>query len=107
MTVERKMTDEEITRLSAEAMGYEIVGFETKNGGIMARSKTHHLIWNPLNDDEHAMALIKQFPVTCIDALDNLIGWGPEKDEDNRELDLNTEVVMAVARMQLERATDK
>lgn len=55
------MDDLEITKACAVAMRYEVVGFETKNGGIMVRSKTHHLIWNPLDDDEQAMALAKQF----------------------------------------------
>jgi hypothetical protein len=124
------MTDLEMVKLCAEAMGWRhlgAVGIEPPKRGEPDPkgpwclsgandwwlSPDGHHVCGPccgvpadyLNDDAQAMALLKRFPVTCIDALDTLIGYGPQKDEDNRDLDMNREIVRAVAMAHAERAT--
>lgn len=64
------MTDLEITKLCAEAMGLEYHSAELANGQKVIfydPYDTHH--WNPLHDDAQAMALVKSH------TLD--ITWGP------------------------------
>ena len=52
------MTDLEITRLCAEAMGY---GYEqATNIGLIRLTDTGHY-FDPLHDDAQAMALVKRF----------------------------------------------
>jgi len=65
------VTDLEITRLCAEAMGYEIDYSETNGGGrgntgfdILGAAVLdwhNNVTFNPLHDDEQAMALVKRF----------------------------------------------
>lgn len=107
-----EMSDLEITRLCAEAMGYTIVSNDPNwtdgpvrtevahhPGTIMIRSsRVYPHTYLPLHDDAQMAALIKKFPVTCIDALDYLIPHGPERDEDYQHLDLNRAVAKGVAR---------
>lgn len=59
------MTDLEITRLCAEAMGYEDKSVGVSVGGIMVKHH-HHFIYDPLTDDAQAMALVKRFKLTPV-----------------------------------------
>src|SRR5690348_14421110 len=62
-----KMTDLEITRLCAEAMGYLVefaptelpIGIAMKGGGQASED-----LYDPLHDDAQAMALVKKVPMT-------------------------------------------
>lgn len=93
------MDDLEMTKLCAEAMGYEYkqgdsdIVWASCDAGFMGR-------YRPLVDDAQAMALLKRFPVTCVDALDNLVEWGPHTDSDRQGLDMNRCIVECVAKMQ-------
>ena len=68
------MNDLEITRLCAEAMGYtDISEIEFPNDPQRYVSamdqKFRGLLWNPLHDDAQAMALVKKFPIDCLNAM--------------------------------------
>ena len=66
------MTDLEITRLCAEAMGYVDKSVGESIGGIMVCGERFHFIWNPLEDDAQAMALVKKFNL--------LINWNTKTE---------------------------
>lgn len=77
------MTDLEITRLCAEAMGVDFgpelvaytVGQQINNEQIMANRIA---AYDPLHDDAQAMALVKRFGVTIIpvwDAHDGTVSY--------------------------------
>ena len=55
------MTDLELTRLCAEAMGLKIS--KVYDGGTIVLSSSHcfNHIYNPLHNDAQAMALVKKF----------------------------------------------
>ena len=55
------MTDLELTRLCAEAMGYEIVGHIKDSSCIEVGRKGNPVGFDPLHDDAQAMALAKKF----------------------------------------------
>ena len=73
------MTDLEITKLCAEAMGYEIVSLDPNDTGGPVRSDVAHFkgtivvrssrvmthVYCPLHDDAQAMALVKKFGIEC------------------------------------------
>ena len=73
------MTDLEITKLAAEAMGYirgagetgfprvQLVGKGFQF--IQAPSEGEYPPYDPLHDDAQALQLLKRFPERCIDAL--------------------------------------
>lgn len=62
------MTDQEITKLCAEAMGYRFVEhYGYPHGVSMTYMDEHdekHYYWRPLIDDLQAMALVKKFGLT-------------------------------------------
>ena len=59
------MTDPEITRLCAEAMGFLIVGETTPpSGGVWAMQEGGGKQYHPLHDDAQAMALVKKFELS-------------------------------------------
>ena len=75
------MTDLEMTRLCAEAMGYDEYSenvdaegrwyiYLERDAGIGTRT-----YW-PISDDEQAMALLKKFPLHTIDALVAHVPYG-------------------------------
>ena len=56
------MTDLEMTKLCAEAMGYTIAGSVDKAGAFCTADEgSSHILFNPLHDDAQAMALVKKF----------------------------------------------
>lgn len=89
------MTDLEITKLCAEAMGYRF-----KNSAGVWDLHDAGQNFNPLHDDEQAMELVKQFHI----AIGwNDPGWGAFGQHDKRwvnSLDLNRAICECVARMQ-------
>lgn len=99
------MTDLEITKLCAEAMGKTIIWndylklFQTGSG----TNNTHH--FDPLHDDAQAMALVKKFKIALgwnpgWSAFDQSKGkWVYAKDIDDRE-NLNFAICLCVADMQ-------
>lgn len=95
------MTDEEMTKRCAEAMGMsweaEQKRMADRDGKWLSGYETPR--YDPLVNDEQAMALVKRFPVHCIDALDNMIPHGPMEDADFRHLDINRVIVECVAKM--------
>jgi hypothetical protein len=97
------MSDLEITKACAMAMGYG--EFEWKTPGILTGSNipislpSGAIQYDPLTNDAQAMALLKRFPVTCVDALDNLVQWGPHTDADRQGLDMNRAICECVAKL--------
>lgn len=67
------MTDLELTKLCAEAMGYAIVedfhGFVPPVNGIQVEidkpGVERSIRYNPISDDAQAMALLKEFELFC------------------------------------------
>ena len=55
------MTDLEMTKLCAEAMGYKIVYPNDASLPIAIESELGAGLYNPLHDDAQAMALVKRF----------------------------------------------
>ncbi len=105
------MTDLEMTRLCAEALGYEFQGFggpvsnrPTEGENVLVFDAGVTIAWNPLTNDAQAMALVKKFGA--------FIQGGPVRWE--VELcdvtvvgqDLNRAIVECVAKMQMA-ATEK
>lgn len=109
------MTDLEMTKLCAEAMG--LSGHPVRDGMEMwtdagwAEHKDalvlHHTqwqYWNPLHDDAQAMALVKKLGL-WIDRDSESLVWGvqgsnPDEDFGTYNIDLNRAIVECVARMQ-------
>ena len=96
------MTDLEMTKLCAEAMGCELT---MENGKpqmvILFRGHlTNYCDYDPLHDDAQAMALVKKFHI----ALGwNKPGWAAFGQHDQRWIrgyDLNRAIVECVAKMQ-------
>jgi hypothetical protein len=99
------MTDLEMTKLSAEAMGREFFVHDSIPGywenGI-------RVLYDPLHDDAQAMELAKKFLLRMDTYSDGewLVdsGWGKVKAE-AQDRSLNRAIVECVAKMQAERAT--
>ena len=88
------MTDLEITRLCAAAMGYEDKSVGKSIGGIMVSNGVHHFIWKPLEYDEQAMALVKKFPLPCLEAMTYHVRY------DDPPHDLNRAICECAAKLQ-------
>ena len=87
------MTDLEITRLCAEAMGLKntpIMFTYTSTDGVEWRTG-----YNPLHDDAQAMALIKKFPLEIAAILNTEL-----MAAEYRKIDLNRAICECVANMQ-------
>ena len=92
------MTDLEITRACAEAMGYtkwsahfgEMPGFTKETG-----------VYDPLHDDAQAMALVKRFrlEVYCEPEHDNLWLCNEHHGEASMHVDLNRAICFCVSKM--------
>ena len=100
------MTDLEITRLCAQAMGYDFVASEkhvrTRATGSLL---PYDRYYDPLHDDAQAMALVKKFQLSVYWIADSEGGWsaawdfGPHVYADNS--DINRAICECVAKMQL------
>lgn len=116
------MTDLEMVRLCAQAMGYRIT--ETKDGryrvvanddGVMMIGDEPQILrrYNPLHDDAQAMALVKKFDLT-LRKMKSPKGWmvadfgwstcnGAHRGFS--KTDLNRAIVECVAKMQKAKVT--
>ena len=98
------MTDLEMTRLCAEALGYFPIA-----SAMQARGETEPKYWrygnreiamsayDPLHNDAQAMELVKRFPRDCFLAFGahcDEVGWEP------LGLSLNRAIVECVAKLQ-------
>ena len=96
------MTDLEITRLCAEAMG--IVTEIVNDGDVSVVWETSHGIYRPLHDDAQAMALVKNFHLTIDTFHDGTwivgSGWN-EPHTQEMSPDLNRAICECVAKMQV------
>lgn len=95
------MTDLEITKLCAEAMGYRIVYPDQIDLPLCVESSHGSSVYYPLHDDAQAMALVKIFKLFV--NWDNGTCWVmcAESDCDSDDhTDLNRAVCECVARMQ-------
>lgn len=100
------MTDLEMTKLCAQAMGLPID--EQTTATISYRDKWHISIgqsipgsaYGPLHDDAQAMALVKKFEISIrkIDP-DRWDAWIPLLPADGSNADLNRAIVECVAKM--------
>ena len=104
-----KMTDLEITRLCAEAMGYTICGAQEPSTVFYPHPNGSAVIcvYNPLHDDAPAMALVKKFHLHIGKTLrtpDDLRGkWivsNTDKWVSEPTSDLNRAICECVAKMQ-------
>lgn len=102
------MTDHEMTRLCAEAMGYKIVYPKDDSMPVCVESQRGAGLYNPLGDDSQALALVKKFEMQIWPdherRLGNakLLGWTAfiAKHGTASNLELNRAIVECVAKMQ-------
>lgn len=100
------MTDLEITRLCAEAMGFNVQSLSNMLGAQCAAMGVlkHDFLFNPLHDDAQAMSLVKKFRLT-IGPFDDEIFYASKShvlagiNADNR--DLNRAICECCAKMML------
>lgn len=95
------MTDLEMTKLCARAMGYRVLRVGSEPAYVVDDGKRQHA-FDPLNDDAKAMALVKRFGLTVVY---DLVGERPEWMVGKHEgmatgFDLNRAIVECVAKMQ-------
>ena len=99
------MTDLELTRLCAEAMGRDVKLREGKYYGVTL------VCYDPLHDDAQAMALVKKFGLSCwwyLSVDGRKAEWwrvdaAPPHDCTARNADLNRAICETVAKMELAR----
>ena len=102
------MTDIEITRLCAEAMGMGIGSLlaEYRGGPLVLRAipegKTYEVPYDPLHDDAQAMALVKKFCLLIQPPLQGVDSYWTVTDggEKASDMNLNRAICGAVAKMQ-------
>ena len=106
------MTDLEITKLCAEAMGLKLWCDSTEfdesnwkhdqNLWVDCGSRSSYGLYCPLRNDAQAMALMKRY-IDTYDALVNPIGYrvGASGGGFVKDKDLNRAICTAVAQMQL------
>jgi hypothetical protein len=111
MTTET-LTDLEMTRLSAEAMGLPLMPHMDGDERCFLQDPANQhsyypvRVYWPLENDAQAMALVKKFSL-CVDKVDGKWGaWERKTDSDGFSDELNRAIVECVAKMQAERATD-
>jgi len=98
------MTDLEITKLCAEAMGYTKWGCHL--GGLPGFTKETG-VYDPVHDDAQAMALVKRFALSIGGGPDGWECWFEEGQNDfggfwNKSDSLNRAICICVANMQAE-----
>ena len=108
--MEECMKDLEITKLCAEAMGYQTFSDqrdrELPKQGLMCLD-THYFLFDPLHDDAQAMALVKKMNLW----ISNPTGaswdcFGPSINDYGNGPDLNLAICECVAKMQLSRSRE-
>ena len=98
------MTDLEITRLCAEAMGLKTVQYVTGDGCLCTANEKlkKDFYFDPLHDDAQALALVKKFGL-AIDIMSvRKLGWcvWPSDDALIVNVDLNRAICECVARIE-------
>lgn len=98
------MTDLEMTRLCAEAMGFKLVYPDENSLPFAIESDLGSGLYDPLNDDVQAMALVKKFELDILIAAEGgrwLVGsWvGGHDIAGADDPDLNHAIVECVAKM--------
>ena len=104
------MTDIEITKLCAQAMGYTLDAYAK---GFRVRDQDNDVIYiigegwgrsqyNPLHDDAQAMALVKKFEIRISRTLRPAEGWFAEinNNQFGSSTDLNRAICECVAKME-------
>lgn len=108
---ELAMTDLELTRLCAEAMGWQRVAISTiARPGIGANppyvyGSSHgtsiDVVYDPLHDDKQAMALLKLWPHLCLPAMVSaMFDSCNDIGVNAKPVEFNRVIVEAVANMQ-------
>lgn len=98
---ERAMTDLELTRLCAEAMGISVSSPMTNDGSSWTVAAPHNraYLYDPLHDDTQAMALVKKFKLGIVCFHDSM--WSVNnRNEVSQAADLNRAICECVAKMQ-------
>ena len=104
------MTDLEMTKLCAEAMGYEVIEPTEFYPNVTAVFDQQIQPYFPLHDDTQAMALVKKFELQATwraDLKEWLVIRYSEPfvmNGDTYATDLNRAIVECVAKMQVDRA---
>ncbi len=101
------MTDLEMTRLCAEAMGYTIIAERAANAeldydAMILVKKLDSPYW-PLHNDAQAMALVKKLHINCGFYNDMWCAVSEGVVIDRHSTDLNRAIVECVAKMQREK----
>ena len=105
------MTDLEITKLCAEAMGLPFRTAQDGTGHVLPLDTALWRRFDPLHDDSQAMALVKKFRL-CIDGNESddtewLVEWWPEgavmSESAGLNEDLNRAICECVANMRIQR----
>jgi len=104
------MTDLEMTRLCAEAMGFAQIGETAGTIWTLCHGGKYHrdrIAYQPLHDDAQAMALVKKFPISIerdpwMEFSRHLVSiWtGKGWMHLHIDTDLNRAIVECVAKMQ-------
>ena len=104
------MTDLEMTRLCAEAMGYDfhppkkfIFPTVSATRNQLVPFVAHNSPYDPLHDDAQAMALVKKFELNIGPDVQGEDGWSVSDYGGDGEVfsqDLNRAIVECVAKMQ-------
>ena len=110
---ENVMTDLEMTRLAAEAMGYVPFGPGDTPDGERWLTQVAGLIYDPLHDDAQAMAMVKKLRLNVWSSGPDNPNWrvmgfwrepsGALHEPDAWNADLNRAIVECVARMMQQR----
>lgn len=101
------MTDLEMARLCAEAIGLIVQDQSERAIFVSVKKKDHRLLWkryDPLHDDAQAMALVKKFKIECTrkhGEWNTLVGPSESVtgDETGSNTDLNRAICECVARL--------
>ena len=92
------MTDPEMTKLCAEAMGYPLV--EVDGLRVWCGINFAHDIFDPLHDDAQAMALVKKFGMNLCKNREETQWYASIRGGSAWDADLNRAIVKCVAKMQ-------
>lgn len=100
------MTDLEMTKLCAEAMGYTVTG--THHGGMPVMTKEAG-IYDPRHDDAQQIALVKRVKLHICPSFNGWSVWPMGDDPDSTfnvdSRDLGQAIVECVANMQTAKLT--
>lgn len=107
-TLRAAMTDLEMTKLCAQAIGVKTFSGSAPRGGgdwpyFIPRPGAGAYVYDPLDDDAQAMALVKKFHIHIDTLSDGMwsvdVGWLKPGDE-VEDFDLNRAICECVAKVQ-------